>query len=135
MSFASHEIKGDDKEHEKIADKLDEIIDQNGAIAEGVVAVSDMIADSSNKREIKVMPAPKPIPSPMFQQGGQESSQNMPRFEPEFNEQEFNQPVQSPPRFNQPMPQGPVPMPSFPFSDFELEEKPKKKGIFGRLKK
>ncbi|MBI2208740.1 hypothetical protein HYU50_04550 [Candidatus Woesearchaeota archaeon] len=139
---ASHEVTGEDKGHEKIAQKLDEVMDQNKTIAEGVVAVADMVRDFAEKQKYEPAPMPRPMPRPKFPQSGPEPNfpgpdfSQPPRFEPEFNEMPKTPRFE--PGFNEPGPQGPVPMPSIPFSDFNLGnlgEKPKKKGIFGRLKK
>jgi len=93
--------------------KLDEIMEQNKTIAEGMVAVSDIVND--------FIEAKKPRPS-----------YPAPRFNPTPQE-----PMQQPPRPNFPEPipqnQGPVPMPAMPFS--EVSRKPKKKGLFGKMKK
>ena len=140
---AAHEVKGSDKEHEQIVDKLDEVIEQNKTIAEGMVAVSDMVRDFVEKQKYRPVPVPRPMPRPNYPMPGPEPDFPEPRFqgpmqEPDFSKPgfgpEFDEPMQ-PQRFNEPGPQGPVPMPSIPFSDFDLGEKPKKKGIFGRLKK
>ena len=130
---ASHEVKGDDKEHEQIADKLYEIIEQNKTIAEGMIAVSDMVRDFVEKQKYKPVPMPRPMPRPNYQPSGPEPRFEQPRFEPQFNDMPRAPGFE--PGFNEPGPQGPVAMPSMPFSDFDLGEKPKKKGIFGRLKK
>ena len=140
---AAQEVKGSDKEHEQIVDKLDEVIEQNKTIAEGMVAVSDMVRDFVEKQKYRPVPVPRPMPRPNYPMPGPEPNFPGPGFqgpmqEPDFSKPgfgpEFDEPMQ-PQRFNEPGPQGPVPMPSIPFSDFDLGEKPKKKGIFGRLKK
>ena len=123
---AAQEVKGDDKEHEQIAEKLDEVIEQNKTIAEGMVAVSDMVRDFVERQ--KYRPVPMPRPRPNYPMPGPE-----PSFEPQFSDMPRASGFE--PGFNEPGHQGPVPMPSMPFSDFDLGEKPKKKGIFGRLKK
>lgn len=138
---AAGEVKGDDKEHGQIVEKLDEVIEQNKTIAGGMVAVSDMVRDFVERQQYRPVPVPRPMPRPNYPMP--EPNFPGPRFqgpmqEPDFSKQgfepEFDEPMQ-PPGFNEPGPQGPVPMPSIPFSDFDLGEKPKKKGIFGRLKK
>ena len=125
---ASHEVKGEDKEHEKIMAKLDEIIGQNKTIADGMVAVLDAVGDFVEKQKYKPAPMPRPMPRPNYPPPGPE-----PSFEPQFDDMPM--PLGFKPGFNEHGPQWPVPMPSMPFSDFDLGEKPKKKGIFGRLKK
>jgi len=132
---ASQEVKGDDKEHEQIAEKLDEVMEQNKTIAEGMVAVLDMVGDFVERQNQKPasMPMQRPMPRPNYPPPGPEPGFGMPRFEPQFSD--IPRAPGFEPGFNEPGPQGPVPMPSMPFSDFDLGEKPKKKGIFGRLKK
>ena len=122
---AAKEIKIEDKgglegagEKDFMNEKLNEIIDQNKTIAESMVAVSDMVRDFTEKQK---NPEPK-APQPNFQQPPQQP--------PTFDES-FNEPMPS--QLDQPLPsqqQGPVAMPSIPFPSVE---KPKKKGLFGRL--
>lgn len=126
---AADELKFEEKERllaggkDSVNEKLDEIINQNKVLADGMVAISDMIGDLAGKQKNT---APRQnFQQPNFQQG-------------------FQQPQQFPPQLEQPMPQfeqpqmpqqGPVAMPSIPFSDFDEPPKPKKKGLFGRLGK
>ncbi|MCH8004280.1 MAG: hypothetical protein IH934_06660 [Nanoarchaeota archaeon] len=111
---ASEELKVEEKE-DAINKKLDAVIEQNKIIADGMVTVSDMIKDFIEKQK---EPKPVPVPEPAFQQ---------PPLEPSLNEPNLE--------LDQPMPkQGPVVMPSIPFSSLDEPPKPKKKGLFGRLK-
>lgn len=140
FSQAADELKFEEKEQSlsggkgSVNDKLDEIMDQNKAIADGMVAISDMIQDLAGKQKTAPGPSYK-SPSrqvPNFQQPQQQFNNMMPQFDQQPMPQ-FDEPM---PQFDQPpMPQqqGPVAMPSIPFSDFD-EPKPKKKGLFGRLK-
>ena len=112
---AVEELKFEDREealsggHDTINQKLDSLMEQNKAIAEGVIAVSEMVEDLGEKKT----QVPK-SPQPSFQQP--------PNFEPQLDQPPIPQ-------------QGPVAMPSIPFSDLDEPQKPKKKGLFGRLKK
>ena len=113
-----------------ISKKLDKIIEQNRAITE-------MIGNLAGKREKPLLH--KPIPRPDFQppQGLSPNSQQPLRFEPQVNEPKLPELDELPPsqQFDQPprpQQQGPVAMPSVPFSSIK---EPKKKGLFGRLKK
>ena len=148
-----------------INEKFDKLLEQNNIIAGGIVAISKMIEDFTEKRE-------KPVPrqdfsKPSFQPPKSKPSFNEPptlqqqelsrpkldqspkpqqqKFEPTSNEPPFQK--QKPPesRFDDLLPsnpelpeppspqqQGPVAMPSIPFSNIE---KPKKKGLFGFFKK
>ena len=119
---ASEELKVEEKE-DILNKKLDEIIEQNKIIADGIVTVSDMIKNSVQKQKepepMKVQPSfQPPTPQPDFQQPPLESLPNEPGVD------------------LGPIPeQGPVAMPSVPFSSLEEPPKPKKKkGLFGRLK-
>ena len=131
---AAEELKLEEKEESDTARKTDSIIKmlegikyQNNTIAEGVVTVSDMIKE--HKEEHKEHPSlekhefGKPSfgtqpPEPSFQHPPEPSFQQPPKLEPSFSQLKQT---------------GPVPMPTIPFP--ELEKEPKKKGLFGRLKK
>ncbi|MBN4049131.1 hypothetical protein JYT91_00770 [archaeon AH-315-M20] len=122
---AARGVKGEEKEHSIIVERLDAVIDQNKTIAEGMVAVSDMVKDFVEKQGYRPAPAPRPVPRSQFPR---------PSFQPpQAPEPDFQHPPSFSPQPNEPRPQGPVAMPAIPFPG--LEEKPKKKGIFGRLKK
>jgi len=128
---AVEELKYEDRESslsegkEDINEKLDRLIDQNKAIADGVLAVSEMIEDLTEK---------KGQVSKNFQQPSSQPSippnQNFQPPEPQLNDIPDLDQFDPPPGHQQ----GPVAMPSIPFSEFE-EPKPKKKGLFGRLKR
>ena len=120
---AAGELKIDEGE-DNVNKKLDEIIEQNKVIADGMITVSDMIKDFVQKQKepepIKVQPSfQPPTPQPDFQQ---------PPLEPLPDEPSVG-------LDQEPMPQqGPVAMPTVPFSSIEEPPKPTKKGLFGRLK-
>ena len=128
FSQAADELKFEEKEQSlaggngSVNDKLDEIMDQNKAIADGMVAISDMILDLTGKQKNtlprQTVPGPSFQPAPNFQQPPPQFNEPMPQFD-------------QPPM---PQQQGPVAMPSMPFSDIDEPPKPKKKGLFGRLK-
>ena len=140
---AAQEVKAEEREESKITEKLDELIDQNKTIAEGIVAVSDIVKDFIGKEEHRPAPGPRPEPRPSFPGPSFQPPGPRPEPRPSFPEPSFQPPgpepsFEQPPSFEPPISegtqQGPVAMPSMPFSS--LEEKPKKKkGIFGRLKK
>ncbi len=125
------------KKMEPLIDKLDEIMEQNRTIAEGMVAVADMIKESLEKRESIISTKPEPefrppqpkLPEfrdlgPMGNVPAPPPSGQMPRPMPKY----------TPPR---PMPNMPMPGP-IPSSDFGppvVRKSKKKKGLFGRLKK
>lgn len=118
---AAEELKFEEKE-DAINKQLNEIIEQNKIIADGMVTVSDMIKDFIEKQSKPVQAQSSfqgPVPEPAFQQ---------PPLEPPLNEPSL--PNEMPPV----PPQGSVVMPSIPFSSLDEPSKPKKKGLFGRLK-
>lgn len=139
FSEAAQELKIEQNQGpEALHRKLDEIIEQNKTIAEGMIAVSDMVKDFVDGQKGR-QPMPQQMPRPkMPQQFPGAQSQQFPQdFQPSFQQPPFSQPMQdfSPepfPQFNDQAPKGPVAMPSMPFSEFDA---PKKKGLFGRLKK
>ena len=127
------------KKIEPLIDKLDEIIEQNKTIAEGMVAVADMIKESMEKMREAPRPFLRPEPSPDF-----EPLQEMPQFEdlgPRTGKGQMPPPRM--PRHTPPRPMPSIPMPSMsmpaqtPPSEFgSLSfEKPKGKGLFNRFKK
>jgi hypothetical protein len=93
---AAEEMKLDDKETEVIAqkidplmDKLDAIIDQNKKIAQGVVAVADMISELKSKQGMPQQQKPrfveKPMPPRQQEFRPQMAPQPMMRPAPDFN--------------------------------------------------
>jgi len=119
----AEELKIDEGE-DNVNKKLDEIIEQNKVIADGMVTVPDMIKDFVEKQK---EPVPMQVPQPNFQ-----------NLKPDFQQPPL-EPVPNEPSIGldqEPMPrQGPIAMPTVPFSSIEEHPKPKKKGLFGRLKK
>ena len=138
FSKASQELKYELKEEEfasgkdSVHEKLDRIIEQNKVIANGMVAVSDIIKDFVGRQK-KLQPKSSPMPPYRPQNTFQPQMNPMPMYpQPGFNPQ---------PNQLQPMPQMPqqnfgqqgqdmldVPLPDF-------DEPDKKKGIFGMFKK
>ena len=136
FSEAAQELKIEQNESPgALHRKLDEIIEQNKTIAEGMIAVSDMVKDFVDGQKGR-QPMPRPRMPQQFP--GAQSQQFSQDFQPSFQQPSFQQPMQqdfsSPdfPPFNDQNPKGPVAMPSMPFSEFDA---PKQKGLFGRLKK
>ena len=139
------------KKMEPLSEKLDEIMEQNRTIAEGMVAVADMIRESLEKKESIISPKPEPefrppkpepeflppqskLPGfrdlgPMGNVPAPPPSEQMPRPMPKY----------IPPRPTPAMPSPGMPMLGpMPTSDFgpPVVRKPKKKkGLFGKLKK
>jgi hypothetical protein len=122
---ASEELKVEEKE-DAINKKLNEIIEQNKVLAEGMVTVSDTVKDFVVKPS---KPETMSAPQPSFHPAMPKPSFPPPNSDPVLNEElsELDKPSQ---------PQkGPVAMPSIPFSNIDEPPKPKKKGLFGRFKK
>ncbi len=115
------EILSGGSEHKAINEKLDRILEQNKIIADGMVAVSNMVRDFAGKQ--RKQQAAKP-----------QQFQSQPGFQPSMRAPSFPQPSFQP-QFNAPRPQMPAPgfMEEPPLPDFE--EEPRKKGLFGMFKK
>ena len=133
---ASQELKYQLKEEElasgkdSVNEKLDRIIDQNRIIANGMVAVSDMVRDFVGKQ--KKMPQKpnnfSPRPQNFQQQRPQMPQMGQSMQQPQNPNMMFNSPPQMhSPNFSQGMPD--IPLPSFE------EEPEKKKGLFGMFRK
>ena len=118
------EILSGGSEHKAINEKLDGVLEQNKIIADGMVAVSNMVRDFAGKqRKQQDAQAPKPQQfQPGFQPSMRAPNFPQPSFQPQF--------APMPPR-----PQMPAPgfMEEPPLPDFE--EEPRKKGLFGMFKK
>ena len=127
---ASQDLKYQLKEEElasgkdSVHEKLDRIIDQNRIIANGMVAVSDMVKEFA--RQKKPMPPQRPNNFPPRQQGFQ---QQMPQMNQNMQPGAmFN----SPPQMQQPSPNFNE-MPDIPLPSFDEPEK--KKSILGMFRK
>ena len=129
------------KKIEPLIDKLDAIIDQNQTIAEGMVAVADIIKENFGKR--KEAPRPFLRPEPEFASEFEPMQPEIPKF-PEMEQRK--EPMPRPmPRHTPPRPMPNIPMPSSipgqmpqapAFEEpFTFEEPKRKKGLFGRLKR
>ncbi len=125
LKDASKEMKaeGDDKESlsqkmEKLIGKLDEVVDQNEKIAEGLVSIAEMVSDFTKGK--KPEPKPQQSPSPGFGSVGEITK-------PSFGE--VSAPGSAPPPASAgsmppPASAGNMPPPPMP--------PPKKKGLFHR---
>ena len=155
MKLEEHEFESESRKHEMIISKLDKLIDQNKTIAEGMVSIVEMVKEKIVEpvREKQDMSMPKeeslfkPAQAMPFMRAQQEWQ---PRPEPV----QRTQPMMAPPQMAtssmpSPMPSDfgmqmppmkPEPYPELPDLDFpeeplNLEEEPKKKGLFGMFKK
>ena len=135
---------------------MDKLIDQNKTIAEGMVAIVEMVkekivAPARERQESMFMPSKeeslfKPTPSRPFmrQQEWQPNPEPAQRMQPMMGPPQMaspSMPSPMPSDFGQMPPMQPTPSPElpdldFPEESFGLEEgEPKKKGIFGMFKK
>ena len=136
LKLEEREMESDAKKHELIVAKLDKLIDQNRTIAEGMVAIVEMV------KERLIAPAKekgqmfKPPEEPMFKP--EPSTFMKPEWpKPEMPRPQLTPAIQQPvasPDFGMP-PLEPTP------TDFDMEEplpkdeEAKKKGLFGMFKK
>lgn len=150
MKLEEREYEAEARKHEMIISKLDKLIDQNKTIAEGMIAIVDMVkerlpAPAKEKEEPLFKPAPEPRafkPQPEWQP---KPEPMMPRAPPLMAPPQMATPTMTatmpPPDFGMQMPpMQPTPSPelpdlNFPEEPFPLEEEPKKKGLFGMFKK
>ena len=157
MKLEEREYEADAKKHEMITSKLDKLLEQNKTIANGMVAIVDMVKEklAAPAKEREEPPKPKervslfrPKPeSRLFKPAQPEwqskQSSMMPDMQPIMQspmappQMPPSRPV-IPPDFGMQMPpMQPVPPLDldFPEESLGLEEEPKKKGLFGMFKK
>ena len=129
---------------------MDKIIDQNKTIAEGMVAIVDMIKEkivplTRPKQESMFRPRPEPksFIQPQQQEWQPKPEPMMPRMQPPMPQpltQQTMAPPMLPPDFGMQMPpmmptQPDFDLPEFPEEPSPAEQGPQKKGIFGMFKK
>ena len=156
LKLEEKEYDAENRKHEMIISKLDKLIDQNKTIAEGMVAIVEMVKEKLGSKEeqmfkqkdddvqmFKPQPEQKPFarPQPDWKpaqepmQRQQPSMQPMPMIPPPL----MPQPSVSTqyPDLDQMPPMEPSPMPDldFPEEPFPLDEEHKKKSLFGMFKK
>lgn len=142
MKLEEKEYESEQKKHEVIMSRLDKLIDQNKTIAEGMVAIVDMVKERMPAKDEEQMFMPRPEPRPFMKPVQQEW---MPKPGPMTPRQgtmmPLAQPMQPPisaampPELGMP-PMQPTPAPDLDFPENELKfEEPKKKGLFGVFKK
>lgn len=142
LKLEEQEYEQESKKHEVILAKLDKIIDQNKTIAEGMVAIVEMVkekivAPAKEKEETMFRPQPEPR---LFMRPPKPEWQPKP-LEPIMPSAQMPPPMAPPylatptPEFGMP-PMEPSPSPDLDFPEEPLEvEEPKKKGLFGMFKK
>jgi len=145
------------KKHEVIISKLDKLLDQNKTIAEGMVAIVEMVKkklgesdgtmfrkNESQEPMFRSRSEPKQFARPQqaWQPEQVPKPQPMPiaqptMLTPAFNPQPGPQPFVTPDFGTQMPPMEPTPSPDFDFPEepFPMGEEPKKKGLFGMFKK
>jgi len=154
MKLEEREFESESRKHEMIISKLDKLIDQNKTIAEGMVAIVEMVKEKivapAREKQDMFMPKEeslfKPTPPRPFirQQEWQPKPEPMQRTQPMMAPPQMSSPsmpspmpsdfeMQMPPMQPEPSPE--MPDLDFPEEPFGLEEEPKKKGLFGMFKK
>ena len=135
---ASQDLKYQLKEEDlasgkdSVNEKLDRIIEQNRVIANGMVAVSDMVKEFSRQKKPMQQRPNNFSPTNNFSQKQQGFQQQMPQMNSNMQQNPsmmYNSPPQMPlpnPNFNDQIPD--IPLPNF-------DEPEKKKGIFGMFRK
>ncbi|RMF55169.1 hypothetical protein D6745_02950 [Candidatus Woesearchaeota archaeon] len=133
MKFEEKEKTDSAARIKELEEKLDKIIDQNYKIAEGVVAIADMVKEMKKKPIPKPVSHPKPIPpaspSPLGPTPVGPSPSPPPLGTPPTG-LDF-----PPPLGTAPNPLGPAPPPPPPAPSIMPPPKPEKKGFFGKFKK
>lgn len=137
MKLEEQGYEANSKKHEMIISKLDKIIDQNRTIAEGMVAIVDMVKEKIIAPAKEELMRPRPEPRPLFRPQQewpkqeplqrqpimpQQLTPQMPQMAPPIPTQEFGMPPMQPGG-------------DLDFPELDLEEEPKKKGLFGMFKK
>ena len=128
MKLEDKEYESDAKRHEMIISKLDKIMDQNKTIAEGMVAIVEMVKERlvppAKEREESIF-KPKP-----FMQS-QQIKMPPPQIPQAMPSTGFG--MQMPPM--QPAPLPDLPDLGFPGEPSSIEGEQKKKGLFGMFQK
>ncbi len=141
LKLEEKEYELESRKHEAIISKLDKLIDQNKTIAEGMVAIVDLVKEKFPQKEkeepmfkaddtpvfTKQAPKPQAYRQPEFRQAP--AQQNMmpampPASSPNFAQQDFGLP---------PMEPAPMPDLDFPEEPFPESEEPRKKTLFGGM--
>jgi len=164
FSASAEQVKQEEKEYQTMVTKLDKLLDQNKTIAEGMVAIVELVKEKFGMHEMHekagegsdlksiqeidepVAPEPKPFLKPT--QPPIEWVPKGPMMAKQPMTQSIQQPMPQAPQTTQPFDYG---MPDFgaqlppmepePMPDLELPEEPfavdepKKKGLFGLFKK
>ena len=152
MKMDEREYESEVRKHEMIISKLDKLIEQNRTIAEGMVAIVEMVKERiiapAKEREELFKPQkeeslfrPRPEPRPFMRPEWQPRPEPVQRTQPIMAPPPMTAtmpPPMPPPDFGMrlpPMEPAPPPDLDFPEEPFQLEEEPKKKGLFGMFKK
>ena len=165
MKLEDKEFEAEAKKHEAIISKLEKILDQNKTIAEGMVAVVEMVKQkiipSEKMGDETAMKLPKEKDESLFKPRAESSFMKpvQQEWQPSPEPMMPRQPIRTMPQNTMPMTPQPTPMslpdygiemppleptPSpyldmpdldFPEEPLSSEQEPKKKGLFGMFKK
>ncbi|MBI2650608.1 hypothetical protein HYX04_04805 [Candidatus Woesearchaeota archaeon] len=148
MRLEEREYESEARKHEMIISKLDKLIEQNRTIAEGMVAIVEMIKEKiaapAKERQESMFAQPKeeqlfkprPFMKPEWQPRPEPVQRQPMMAPPQMATPSIPQPM-PPPDFGTMPPMEPEPTPdlNFPEEPFLLDQEPKKKGLFGMFKK
>ena len=140
LKLEDREYEAENRKHETIISKLDKLIDQNKIIAEGMVAIVELVKEKFPQKEGQMFKADEPEPvfarpeprlfmkQPEFRTAQQPAPRAMPAMPP------VSSPSFAQPDFGLP-PMEPAPMPDldFPEEPFSAADEPKKKSLFGGM--
>ena len=158
LKLEDKSYEAESKKHETIILKLDKLIDQNKTIAEGMVAIVELVKEKFPQKEgisfksedadepmFKQAPAPEPKPA-IMPQPDWNIKPSMPRPQPQMPRP--LPPMMPPPMPGQnqsqdmdfgnrlpPMEASPLPDLDLPEEPFPFDEEPKKKKLFSMFKK
>ena len=146
LKLSEKDFESEARKHELMIARLDKIIDQNKTIAEGLVAIVDMVKEKvAVPRTREERPRPRPQEDTFFKPTAQPypfmQQQEMQMQRPQIpqNQMPPQMPSMPPPPMGQDFGQMPPMEPTPPDLDFPDEplglDEPKKKGIFGMFKK
>jgi len=135
MKLEEKEYGSEARKHEMIISKLDKLIEQNRTIAEGMVAIVEMVkekivAPAREELLFKPRPEPKPFMKPEWQPRQEQTQRQLMMASPMAQSM-------PPPDFGMQLPpMQPTPSPDLDFPEgLGFEEEPKKKGLFSMFKK
>ncbi len=141
LKLEEKEYETENRKHDTIISRLDKLIDQNKTIAEGLVAIVELVKEKFPQKEKEESMFRADEEEPAFAPKPQPQTFRQPEFKPstvQQNPMPAMPPVSSPsfarPDFGLP-PMEPTPMPDldFPEEPFPSAEESKKKSLFGGM--